>query len=65
SVDPEYRGRGLGRAMTRAGLDKLAHSGLRVGMLYVDAANPAALSLYRSMGFTDDHTDRAYTGLLG
>ncbi|MGO9028066.1 MAG: mycothiol synthase [Acidimicrobiales bacterium] len=62
SVDPEFRGRGLGRAMTLAGLDWLAGAGIRVGMLYVDSANRAAVSLYRSVGFTDHHVDRAYLG---
>jgi len=60
SVDPDFHGRGWGRALTRAGLDWLAARGLTVGMLYVDAANDAAVSLYRSMGFTVDHVDRAY-----
>jgi ribosomal protein S18 acetylase RimI-like enzyme len=31
-------------------------------MLYVDAANTAAVSLYRSIGFTEDHVDRSYSG---
>ena len=64
SVDPDFQGRGLGRALTVAGLDSLAAAGLRVGMLYVDGDNPA-LSLYQSMGFIEDHIDRSYTGSLG
>ena len=61
SVDPDLHGRGLGRALTRAGLDWLASTGVTVGMLYVDAANAAAVGLYRSMGFTTHHVDRSYT----
>jgi len=60
SVDPDFHGRGWGRALTRSGLDWLAGQGLTVGMLYVDADNVAAVSLYRSMGFVEDHVDRAY-----
>ena len=62
AVDPDFQGRGWGRALTEAGLDWLAGQGLTVGMLYVDADNTAAVSLYRSMGFTDHHVDRAYVG---
>jgi mycothiol synthase len=60
SVDPDFHGRGLGRALTRAGLDHLASIGIGTGVLYVDAANVAAVSLYRSMGFTTHHVDRSY-----
>jgi mycothiol synthase len=60
SVDPDFHGRGWGRALTRAGLDWLAGQGLAVGMLYVDADNVAATTMYRSMGFVEDHVDRAY-----
>jgi mycothiol synthase len=63
SVDPDFQGQGLGRALTVAGLDSLADAGLRVGMLYVDSDNPA-LSMYQSMGFTEDHVDRAYIGSM-
>jgi mycothiol synthase len=63
-VDPDFHGRGLGRALTLAGLDRLWRQGLNVGMLYVDAANRPALSLYRSLGFTVDHQDRSYTGTV-
>ena len=59
-VDPDFHGRGWGRALTRAGLEWLAEQGLSVGMLYVEADNRAAVGLYRSMGFTEDHIDRSY-----
>jgi mycothiol synthase len=64
-IDPDFQGRGWGRALTEAGLDHLAGRGLTVGMLYVDADNTAAVSLYRSMGFTEHHVDRAYVGVFG
>lgn len=64
SVDPDFQGRGLGRSLTEAGLSWLAEAGIGMGMLYVDGDNVAAVKLYRSMGFTDDHVDRAYTGMI-
>lgn len=62
AVDPTFQGLGLGRAMTLAGLHHLASSGLTVGMLHVDGANTAALSLYERLGFTSHHADHAYVG---
>jgi len=59
-VDPDWQGRGLGRALVLAGLDHLARQRhMPVGMLYVDAANPA-IRLYEALGFTLHHVDRAY-----
>lgn len=62
AVDPDFHGLGLGRSMTVAGLEHLASRGVSVGMLFVDADNEAAVTLYRSLGFEVHRTDRAYVG---
>jgi len=62
AVDPDFHGRGLGRDLTLAGLDSLASRGVRTGILYVDAENTAAIALYKSLGFHEHHTDRAFVG---
>jgi mycothiol synthase len=59
-VDPALHGNGLGHAMLAAGCLHLERRGCPSAFLYVDAANTAALALYRGFGFRLDHHDRAY-----
>ncbi len=61
-VDPTAGGRGLGKALTVAGLDWLHRArAITEGMLYVDAANTGAMSMYDHLGFTTHHLDRVYS----
>ncbi len=50
-VDPDYRGRGIGRQLLLVGLSYLKRKGLRVVELTVDSENEIACTLYRSVGF--------------
>ncbi|WP_330289177.1 mycothiol synthase [Streptomyces sp. NBC_00576] len=57
---PGAQGGGLGRALTTIGLRHLAQRGLPTAMLYVDADNTAAVSLYERLGFETHETDLMY-----
>lgn len=59
-VDPAYHGHGLGRALSLAGLQYLRDCGLGQAMLYVEATNAPAISLYESLGFARWDTDVLY-----
>jgi len=59
-VDPLGHRRGLGKALTVAGLAYLKDRGLTTAMLYVDESNPAAVRLYRGLGFEVFSTDVSY-----
>lgn len=50
-VDPDYRGKGIGKIALMAGLAYLKNKGVRVVELDVDSENRAASALYRSVGF--------------
>ena len=56
-VDPDEQGRGLGPALTLAGLHSLQDRGLAEVMLYVDESNTAAVRVYQRLGFTRAATD--------
>ncbi|WP_406456870.1 mycothiol synthase [Streptomyces sp. NBC_01622] len=59
-VLPGAQGGGLGKALTTIGLRHLARQGLPTAMLYVDADNKAAVSVYERLGFTTYETDLMY-----
>jgi len=65
SVDPDLHGQHLGTRLAVAGLGWLTEQGITHGMLYTDASNAAAVHLYRSLGFTEDHIDRCYLAQSG
>lgn len=61
AVSPDRQGGGLGRSLTLLGFDYLAHQpGTARGVLWVDTANEAALSLYESLGMTRMQTNREF-----
>ncbi|MCH5674790.1 mycothiol synthase [Streptomyces gilvus] len=59
-VRPGVQGGGLGKALTTIGLRHLAAQELPTAMLYVDADNKAAVSVYERLGFTTYETDLMY-----
>jgi mycothiol synthase len=59
-VDPGGPRRGLGAALTVAGLRHLRGLGLSDCLLYVDESNPGAVALYKRLDFTIWSTDVMY-----
>ena len=59
-VLPGAQGGGLGKALTAIGLRHLAGQGLPTAMLYVDADNVPALTVYERLGFRTHETDLMY-----
>ena len=56
-VDPRHHGRGLGRALSLAGLWHLSDDrGLQKVMLYTDSGNEAGNTVYEQLGFTIQET---------
>jgi mycothiol synthase len=61
AADPDAGRRGLGTALTLAGLDHLHRRGLDLGMLYVDGGNDKGMAMYDNLGFVVHHTDVSWT----
>ncbi|MET9384692.1 mycothiol synthase [Streptomyces sp. NPDC002928] len=59
-VAPGAQGGGLGKALTTIGLRHLAAQALPTAMLYVDADNKSAVSVYERLGFLTHETDLMY-----
>ncbi|WP_433834213.1 mycothiol synthase [Actinoplanes sp. CA-015351] len=59
-VDPSGHRRGLGVALSVAGLRHLAAQGLTMSNLYVDESNAGAVKLYRGLGYGIHKTDVSY-----
>jgi mycothiol synthase len=51
-VDPDYRGKGIGRDVLLAGLANLKRAGVSIVNLSADGEDPVARGLYESVGFT-------------
>ena len=65
AVDPAAQGRGLGRALTAAGLAHLAALGVREIILYVESDNAPAIATYSRLGFSHTETHVQYTRTPG
>lgn len=63
-VAPDQRGTGLAKLLSIRGLEYLRGKGLPAAMLYVDANNQAAISLYESLGFSHWDTDVMFSKFL-
>ncbi|MFD7318837.1 mycothiol synthase [Streptomyces sp. NPDC059883] len=59
-IRPDAQGGGLGKALTAIGLRHLAAQGLPTAMLYVDADNTAAVTVYERLGFSTHEVDLMY-----
>jgi mycothiol synthase len=60
AVDPAAQGRGLGKAVTAAGLAHLAARGVRRIILYVESDNEPAIATYAKLGFEHTSTHVQY-----
>ncbi len=61
AVDPAAQGRGLGQAVTAAGLAHLASHGVRRIILYVESDNEPAIATYSRLGFEHTSTHVQYS----
>jgi len=64
TVDPDFRQRGVARAMLSAGIAHLRSRGASSITLGVDADNPAPFRLYQSVGFEISSSSQAWDRAL-
>ena len=62
AVDPSLSGHGLGRKIAIAGLYDATLKGAQEAMLYVDAENASAMTVYSQLGFTVHHEEHSFIG---
>ena len=60
AVRPDFRRRGVGRALLEKTMKEAASTGLKVMFLDVEAGNEAAVKLYESQGFAQINRRRQY-----
>jgi mycothiol synthase len=65
AVDPDLAGSGIGKALVQRGLGGRASHGAVQAQAWVDAANDAAVGLYRSMGLAEDFRTREFLPTSG
>jgi RimJ/RimL family protein N-acetyltransferase len=64
-LHPEFRGRGLGKKLLAATLDKAKEFGLEKVELHVYTTNLPAIALYKKLGFSEEGTIKKYRKLDG
>jgi ribosomal protein S18 acetylase RimI-like enzyme len=64
AVDTAWRGRGVGRALVTALIERARSDGIEALSLSVDAANAAAIGLYLSVGFQTVGGNRGHPTML-
>ncbi|HEU4566489.1 MAG TPA: GNAT family N-acetyltransferase, partial [Marmoricola sp.] len=64
AVNPKAAGRGIGSLLTNAGLRHLRDRGLATVILYVEADNAPAITVYERQGFRLRRTEVQYRGDL-
>ena len=64
AVAPAARGKGLGRSLLQAAINKAQVMGAQTMFLEVGADNPRALALYAGLGFAKVGTRKAYYSAL-
>ncbi len=62
-VHPDAAGRGVGRVLMQAGLQRLVDAGCTTAALYVEADSLGPVHLYRTLGFVDHTVDVQYQRL--